>query len=93
MKMEDIVFNLYKDNIITCKAFREEVSRLYKIENTQDLFVRIVNYQIEKYGHQLRYAPIVDNSEDCKRKCKRAKARKQAKRRYYAKTNRRSKVL
>ena len=29
MKMEDIVFNLYKDNIITCKAFREEV-RFYK---------------------------------------------------------------
>lgn len=52
---EDLVFALYKDKIITCKSFKHMCKSKYGIKDPQDLYVRINNYQIKKYGTQLCY--------------------------------------
>ena len=47
---EDIIFSLYKDKPVrTAKEFRKEIESKYKGINAKELYLRITNYQLEKY--------------------------------------------
>lgn len=85
---EDMVFALYKDKIITCKAFKNMCKNKYGIEDPQDLYVRINNYQIEKYGCQLVYE--TEKKEDWEINNTKGKMLAQNKKTYYK--NRRYKI-
>lgn len=90
LNKEDLIFALYKDKIITCSSFCEMCRKKYKIDKPMDIYVRINNYQIDKYGTQLVY-DCIDDHDSAVEKCKRANVRIQTMKRYYRKNNRRSK--
>lgn len=51
---DEIVFAMYKDKAIGRKdIFRNQVRMFNTQINVDELFLKIVNYQIEKYGTQL----------------------------------------
>ena len=81
MKKEDLIFALYKDKIVTCKAFKNICREKYGLENVGDLYVRLNNYQIEKYGVQLCYEN--ETKEDWKINNKKGNLRDQNKKKYY----------
>ena len=50
-----MVFELEKDNPFnSAKVFYEEIRKKYGLERDSDLYKRICNYQLEKYGQTLR---------------------------------------
>ena len=51
----EFIFNTYKDSIIITKYFKREVAKKYKLspEEVRNMWVRINNYQINKYGERL----------------------------------------
>ena len=50
---ESYIFNKYKDTgFESCKHFRKEVEKFKNI-NIRDIYVKIVNYQINTYGETL----------------------------------------
>ena len=44
---------MFKDQPIDIDIFKALVKGKYKIDNYSELYVKIVNYQIDKYGTQL----------------------------------------
>ena len=49
--VEEFIFNIYKERELkNISALRKEIYDNYKYELTYDLYTRIVNYQIDKYG-------------------------------------------
>lgn len=75
----EIVFALYKDKAIgSKKEFKEKIRDYIKDVNVSELFVRITNYQIDKYGRVLR-CDIDDSYHDAKdlwKMCNNAGSRK-----------------
>lgn len=55
MDIEELIFNTYKDEPLIAKKFKQEIIEKYHIpyEETRDIFVRINNYQVKKYGRKL----------------------------------------
>lgn len=54
MKKEDILFALYKDKSINgSESFYKEMKQYKNEVNLRNLYTRIVNYQIDKYGTTL----------------------------------------
>lgn len=55
MNIEELIFNTYKGEPLIAKKFKREIIKKYHIpyEKTRDIFVRINNYQIKKYGRKL----------------------------------------
>ena len=84
---EDMIFALYKDKIITCNSFCEMCRKKYKIDKPMEIYIRINNYQIDKYGTQLVYE--AETKEDWKIINKKSNCRINTMKRYYK--NRRSK--
>jgi hypothetical protein len=82
---EDIIFSLYKDKPIrTAKEFRKEIENKYKDVNTKELYLRITNYQLDKYGHSLwDYDNEYKTYDDYKLNIISAKNRRRAKERYW----------
>lgn len=68
MDKVEVVFNLYKDSVVVSKPFRAEVVRKYQLtkEQARDLYIRIQNYQIEKYGERITYDKTTCSSEERK---------------------------
>lgn len=87
---EDMIFALYKDRIVTCKSFCNKCRNEYKIDDPMRLYIRINQYQVDKYGCQLVYEQVGDR-EECLEICRRANMREQSNKGYYRLTNRRSK--
>lgn len=55
MDKEKLLFEMYKDKPIkSIKIFKTIMHEKYKIENSTNLYAKINNYQIEKYGTNLR---------------------------------------
>lgn len=75
---EDIIFSLYKDKPLrTAKEFRNEIESKYKDINAKELYLRITNYQLDKYDHVLWDSENeYSNREDCIRKANNARDRK-----------------
>lgn len=51
----ELIFNIYKDSVIFSKKFKAEMIRKYKLsdEKIRNLFIKIQNYQIDRYGNRL----------------------------------------
>lgn len=62
----ELIFNIHKNDIIEDTIrYKKNLRQKYDLsaDEVHDLFVRIVNYQIDKYGYQkLRY--VEDTSKD-----------------------------
>ena len=60
MNKEELVFNIHKEDIVEDTIrYKKELRQKYNlgVDEAHNLFVRIVNYQIDKYGSQkLKYA-------------------------------------
>ena len=54
MNKLELVFNIYKDEIIKNKEFRRKIKEKYGFSDIviSNLIARIVNYQIKKYGQR-----------------------------------------
>lgn len=79
---EDILFCLYRNQKMHARDFKKEIQDKFGIADATDLYIRIVNYQIEKYGYQLIKGTYEDR-EDCIQKVTRANHREWVKKRYY----------
>lgn len=55
MDIKKFIFNKYKDQPLIAKPFREKIEKTYNItpDEARDIFVRINNYQVKKYGGKL----------------------------------------
>lgn len=59
MNKEELFFNMYKDTVIISKKFKDNMKEKHGFNSREadDLFVKITNYQIKKYGERLTYIP------------------------------------
>lgn len=66
MNKKELIFNIHKEDIIEDTIrYKKNLIKKYGLsgDEVHDLFARIVNYQIEKYGYQIqRY--VEDVSRD-----------------------------
>lgn len=77
MKRNDILFGLFKDVPLESRMFKELMSTKYGVEDPHDLYVAIVNYQIDKYGTPLSYRDfILKDSEENRQITERDRARR-----------------
>ena len=78
MNKLELVFNIYKDEIIKNKEFRRKIKEKYGFSDIviSDLIARIVNYQIEKYGQRKSNAVEIYTKEELLRKSLNARTRK-----------------
>ena len=53
MEKEKIIFNIFKDIPVDIDIFKGIVKGRYKMDNYYEIYVEIINYQIDKYGCQL----------------------------------------
>lgn len=55
MDIEELIFNMYKGQPLVAKKFKEKVMKTYHItlDEARNIFVRINNYQVKKYGKKL----------------------------------------
>ena len=53
MDKNKIIFNMFKDVPVDVGVFKGIVKGRYKMDNYYEIYVDIVNYQIDKYGIQL----------------------------------------
>lgn len=51
-KLIELIFNLYKDEVVSIQKFRKEISKKYKLSDIEitNIYAKINNYQIKKYG-------------------------------------------
>ena len=78
MNKLELVFNIYKDEIIKNKEFRRKIKEKYGFSDTviSNLIVRIVNYQIKKYGSRKSNDVEIYTREELRRKSLNARRRK-----------------
>ena len=55
MDIEQYIFNVYKDQPLMAKQFKQEIIEKYHVslDKARDIFVKINNYQIKKYGEKI----------------------------------------
>ncbi len=68
MFAEELIFELYKDKVIkNRKSFIKEMQSKFRDVNVSELYVRIVNYQINSYGEMLKNYVEWINKEELRR--------------------------
>ena len=65
MDIKEIIFKAYKDKPIMSKKFREAMRRDYKLtdDDIRNLYIKINNYQVEKYGCRLEKEDVTIHSK------------------------------
>lgn len=55
MNKIELIFNMYKNNVVFSKPFRQEMIKKFKLsdEEIRNLFIRIHNYQVAHFGERL----------------------------------------
>ena len=56
MNKNELIFNIHKNDIIEDTIrYKKDLRQKYNlsVDEVHDLFVKIVNYQIDKYGYQI----------------------------------------
>lgn len=55
MDVEELIFNMYKNEVIISPVFKNEVMKKFGIDlrTASDLYARITNYQIKRFGRRL----------------------------------------
>lgn len=78
MNIEELIFEMYKNQTLTsAKKFKNDIQKNFKNIDCYDLYRRIVNFQIEKYGCALNTRNYEDyNKEECIQASIRAKQRR-----------------
>lgn len=69
--IERFIFEKEKDTPFRNKeTFYRTIKEKYKVEGTRDLYIKIINYQIDTYGESLANSVLIDlrTREDCKRR-------------------------
>lgn len=86
MDKKELIFNIHKNDIIEDSIrYKYDLIQKYGLEKHEihDIFVRIINYQIEKYGCQIQKYIDDDTSEKRTQRTLKAKIRRQARIKYY----------
>lgn len=85
MDVKKFIFESYKNEVIKSKSFKEHIREKFNIDvrEAHDIFVKIKNYQIEKFGEPLSLETnkTYMSCEDCFWINKRARQRKYDKKR------------
>ena len=72
MNIEELVFNIYKEESMGSRKFRAIVSKKYKLDNRQigNIYARINNYQVKKYGKRIGKGSEIEflSREECKKR-------------------------
>lgn len=78
MNKVELVFNIYKEEVIKNNKLRDELKKKYGFSDIviSDIIARIVNYQIEKYGQRKSNAVEIYTKEELLRKSLNARTRK-----------------
>lgn len=83
----ELIFNMYKDRVVYSKPFKDKMKREYKmsVEEAADLFVKIQNYQINKFGERLTWDNKTFSKSESDIVGRRAAQRKYCKKKYIPK--------
>ena len=78
MNKVELVFNIYKEEVIKNNKLRDELKKKYGFSDIviSDIIARIVNYQIEKYGQRKSNEVEIYTKEELLRKSLNARTRK-----------------
>ena len=78
MNKVELVFNIYKEEVIKNNKLRDELKKKYGFSDIviSDIIARIVNYQIEKYGQRKSNAVEIYTREELRRKSLYARTRR-----------------
>lgn len=77
MDKKEVIFNLYKEEIIIPKKFKEELMKKYNMQDREahDLWIRINNYQVNKFGSHLTTESNILSAEECNKRRANANSR------------------
>lgn len=66
MNLKELIFNMYKEEPIGARKFRAIVSKKYKLNDREisNIYARINNYQISKYGSRTSNEYEVKSTEE-----------------------------
>lgn len=84
MDVHEFIFQMYKEQPIQTRKFREEIMKKYNLSNDEarDIFVRIHNYQANKYGERLSHDKGIHSTEELIIINKNARSRNYARKKY-----------
>lgn len=71
MNKEELIFELYKDRSIGARKLRRELKTKYNINDDKkitEIYIRINNYQINKYGGRISVDVELLNRNECIRR-------------------------
>lgn len=93
MNKEILAFELYKNKSLECcNHLKNEVNKLFNSNysfSISNLYAKIINYQIDKYGTQLNLSNYYESIDDLHKKNKLNQARIRNKKKYYIDRGRR----
>lgn len=69
MNLKELIFNMYKEEPIGARKFRAIVSKKYKLSDIEisNIYTKINNYQINKYGGRINKDIILNTREEYKK--------------------------
>lgn len=80
MDVKKFIFDMYKDEVLETKKFKANIKKNFELSPREihDLFVKITNYQIKKYGKVLTIdkGQMFLNTEECRQLARKAMQRK-----------------
>ena len=70
MNIEELIFNMYKEESIGSRKFRAKIKNKYKLTDRQisDIYARIDSYQLKKYGRRIGNDYEILSKEECERR-------------------------
>ena len=85
MDAKELIFNMYKDEILISKKFKAKIIKKYGVSPVEagDIFVRIQNYQVKKYGKKLDFNNGVMTNGEARYMHSKANSRKQQRKHKY----------
>ena len=85
MDIKEIIFKAYKDKAIITKTFKNEIAKNYKLsdDDVRNLYIRINNYQVKKYGCRLEREDTVNRTTEELAMARRIDNERKRKRRIY----------
>ena len=79
MSKNELIFNIHKNDIIeNSVGYKRNLAKKYNLDEytARNLFVKIINYQIETYGYQLQKYNDFVSKDEYYRKNSNSKSRK-----------------
>ena len=70
MDKEKLIFEIYKDQPIGAKRFRDEVKKRYNLDDKTitRIYIKLNNYQLDKYGERLGNQIETLSKNECERR-------------------------